>query len=99
MRAAMAGEMTTVLRTHQMQKHMGRGEIAGISVVAGGILGEEGDVVVDSIIEPSKVIGIADGRGNLLYGREPDYVRRTIEVEREILWRKINKRQFFGSNH
>ena len=99
MRAAMAGEMTTVLRTHQMQKHMGRGEIAGISVVAGGILGEEGDVVVDSIIEPSKVIGIADGRGNLLYGGEPDYVRRTIEVEREILWRKINKRQFFGGNH
>ncbi|HXN92762.1 MAG TPA: 4-hydroxy-2-oxovalerate aldolase [Candidatus Sulfotelmatobacter sp.] len=67
MRAAMAGELAAQLgtaeTTHQL---MGRGEIAGYPVVAGGLIGALGDVVVDSISKPTRVVGIADGRGRLL---------------------------------
>jgi len=35
---------------------IGKGEIAGVTVVAGGILGNRGDVVLDSISHPTKVV-------------------------------------------
>lgn len=40
--------------------------INGIRVVSGGIIGKKGDIVVDQIKSPSKVIGIANGYGGLL---------------------------------
>lgn len=67
MRAGLSAEIVNVLETaHLTDKVIGRGEIGGIPVVAGGIIGKRGDVVVDAIARPSRVIGIADGRGHLL---------------------------------
>lgn len=40
--------------------------IEGVRVVAGGRIGIRGSVVVDSLPQPRRVIGIADGRGNVL---------------------------------
>jgi len=37
-------------------------------VVAGGLVGALGDVVVDSITNPTRVVGVADGRGRILPG-------------------------------
>lgn len=47
----------------------GRSAVAGHAVVAGGYLGLSGEVVVDQIIEPRRVIGVANGTGGLL---DPD---------------------------
>ncbi len=52
---------------------MGRATVAGVPVVAGGAMGRKGDVIVDSIREPSRVIGIADGRGAIVF---PFHARR-----------------------
>lgn len=41
-------------------------EISGIRVVSNGLVGQAGDLVVDSVSAPTKVIGVADGRGLLL---------------------------------
>lgn len=46
--------------------HMGRDRWEGVSVVAGGLIGREGEVIVDSIRCPTRVIGIADGKGGIL---------------------------------
>lgn len=46
--------------------HMGRALWNGVSVVAGGLIGREGEVIVDSIAEPTRVIGLADGLGGIL---------------------------------
>ncbi len=32
----------------------------------GGYIGKKGDIVVDSIATPSRVIGVADGKGKLI---------------------------------
>lgn len=37
----------------------------GKHYVAGGVIGKKGDIVVDSIRNPSRIIGIADGRGGI----------------------------------
>ncbi len=40
-------------------------DILGIRVIANGLVGQAGDIVIDSISNPTKIIGVADGRGLL----------------------------------
>ena len=67
MRAGLSGEIIAALETKELIEFIaGKGEINGVRVVAGGFIGKRGDVVVDSISNPARIIGIADGRGGLL---------------------------------
>jgi 4-hydroxy-2-oxovalerate aldolase len=77
---AIAGAL---LAAHESQRvctrSMGWDTIASVPVVAGGAMGRRGDVVVDSISEPSRVIGVTDGQGGVSFtytGEEADRVRR-----------------------
>ena len=90
MRAAMAGEITTVLRTYNMLKNIGKKYVGGIPVVSGGYIGDTGDVVVDSILNPTEVIGIADGRGNIMYDKAEKFSDRIKKVELEIIKKRIS---------
>jgi hypothetical protein len=63
--------------------------MAGVSVVAGGLMGREGDVVIDSISNPTRVIGIADGTGRLLRKTSAANLKKIKKVKPEILKRKL----------
>jgi len=89
MKAAMAGEMTTVLRTYNMLKNIGKDYIGNIPIISPTYIGEKGDIVVDSILSPTEVIGVADGRGNIIYDKEGEYSEPIKKVEVEIVKRKI----------
>lgn len=43
----------------------GRSEVAGITVVAGGIIGKVGEIVIDRRRNPTRVVGVANGSGGL----------------------------------
>lgn len=69
-----------------VSEDMGRDTWNGVSVIAGGLLGRAGEVVVDSISRPTRVIGVADGKGGI-NGFEPSdgaiqAVRRAIADKR-----------------
>lgn len=65
-RAALIGEVIGLLDAQKLADQvMGRGDVSTMSVVAGGVWGREGDVVVNSIKEPTQVIGVADGNGGI----------------------------------
>ncbi|MBN2307998.1 MAG: hypothetical protein JXR94_03445, partial [Candidatus Hydrogenedentes bacterium] len=83
--AAVALEQIGMRRV--VDEHMGRATWNGVSVVAGGLIGREGEVIVDSIRRPSRIIGIADGKGGILRAdsREPD----VLEVRRAIAQKQI----------
>jgi hypothetical protein len=49
-----------------VEEHMGGETWEGVSVVAGGLLGKAGEIIVDSISQPARVIGVADGRGGIV---------------------------------
>lgn len=49
----------------QFNRIIGRNTIGGYSVVAGGIIGQEGEVIIDRIVQPTRVIGIANGIGGV----------------------------------
>jgi 4-hydroxy-2-oxovalerate aldolase len=90
MRAALAAELSLLSGTDRIvNRIMGRAEVAGVPVVAGGVLGRYGDVVVDSIEAPRRTIGIADGSGFVIPGDRPEFADRLTRVERALLQRAL----------
>ena len=59
---------------------------------AGGAMGRSGDVIVDSVREPSRVIGVADGQGKIIFGYTPEQAERVRRVTQEIQSRILTPR-------
>ncbi len=88
-RAAMAGMLFSLIQTHDLiTRVMGSGEIDSIPVVAGGVIGERGAVVVDSIDHPTVAIGFADGTGRIHYEPKNDEEAAIIERVRKAINRE-----------
>jgi hypothetical protein len=68
----------------------GRGVIDGVPVVAGGAVGRRGDVIVDSIRNPSRVIGMADGDGGVRFAYSEEQAARIAKVKEAIHRRLIS---------
>lgn len=74
------GFVSRYLSTRQLQHGLGRRQLeSGVWIVSRGLMGSPGDVLVDNVIVPSRVIGVCNGIGDLLYGE--DAVRRMKSVE------------------
>ncbi len=90
MRAALAAELTLALGTkHMVSEIMGKGSIDGVPVVAGGVIGQYGDIIVDSVCHPTRVVGVADGRGTVLYDSPEEFLDSINKVEKEIFRQKV----------
>ena len=90
MRASLAAELASALGTSRIVNElMGTGEIAGIPVVAGGLVGQYGTVVLDSISNPSRVIGVADGLGRVIYERREEFIEKLRKLEEEIFRKQV----------
>jgi len=67
-RAGFEGALVTMLKTEQLIKSiMGRRALNGISIVAGGAIGRKGDIIVDDINNPTTIVGVADGQGDIIF--------------------------------
>ena len=90
MRAALAAELAAAAGTRRVVTElMGRGNFDGVTVVAGGLVGQAGDVVVDSITNPTRVLGVATGDGGVNYTPAADLADRVTRVQRAIWRRKL----------
>lgn len=57
--------------TRKLQQGLGRRQLDnGVWIVSRGVMGSAGDALVDDVSWPSRVIGICNGRGDLVYGEE-----------------------------
>ena len=84
--SAINGLISTIYRNHEvMYQERGRQELEkGICVVSGGYLGLDGDIVVDNYKNPEKVIGLADGMGDLKINLSVSEQKRLETVREEI---------------
>lgn len=63
-RAGIASAVVSIMETdYLIGNNLGKVEIGDISVVSGGLIGDEGDLVVDNAYNPSLVLGVALGDG------------------------------------
>lgn len=87
MRAVMQAEMLIAREMHDLFDHgRGAGVMDGVAVAAGGIIAPRGTVIVDSLQAPSRVFGMADGRGLLIDANTlTDDEQRSVQaVERRV---------------
>lgn len=64
--ATLEGVISSILREELISKlHRGRKMIDGVPIVSGGVLGRAGDIIVDSLLNPCHIYGVADGCGDL----------------------------------
>lgn len=81
MRSALSSELHSLLGVERIITSMrGRVQRNNRFLVAGGLVGKKGDIVVDSISNPATVIGVADGQGKVDY---PDR-ETTIQILKDI---------------
>lgn len=79
-RAGFEGVVASVLATEKLlNEDLGRRIVEGVDIVAGGMMGKCGDVIVDNIINPSRCIGIADGAGDIKRNLTP---KDTVRLEK-----------------
>lgn len=91
MKAGLSGEILSILETsYLINSILGRTKMRGVSVIAGGILGRKGEIVVDSISNPTTILGVADGRGGFIRDITP-YLEDIKKVKYEIIRRKMLK--------
>ena len=63
--AALCGLIKTLSMTEEvLSKITGRRKIDDLTIIAGGILGFPGEVVVDNVTSPRYIYGVADGKGD-----------------------------------
>ncbi len=66
------------------QDALGWEKLDGVPVVAGGAMGACGDVVVDSVHHPSRIIGVCDGHGGVRFRYNEADAERVRRVQAEI---------------
>ena len=60
--------LSALLQNHLstfIEKNIGKVVLEGTSCVSGGLIGKEGDIVLDTIYKPKLIIGIANGTGGI----------------------------------
>jgi hypothetical protein len=69
----------------------------GVSVVAGGAMGQCGDVIVDSVHHPTRIIGVCDGSGGVRFRFGDEEGERVRRVQTEIN-RRLVAPQLMGTS-
>ena len=87
MRAILHSEVASAAGVASLVSRVqGMGAINGVAIAAGGMVAPRGTVIVDSVQMPSRVFGVADGRGMLLPREQlsAEFQRRLADVEESV---------------
>jgi hypothetical protein len=68
----------------ETREALGWETLDSVSVVAGGAMGKSGDVIVDSVHHPTRVIGVCDGQGGVRFRFRDEEAERVSRVQAEI---------------
>ena len=74
------GTVKTLFETQKLIQKMERRSLGNFSILSGGILGERGDIIVDDVHHPKRILAIADGRGDVLPDIQDPSFRKNIET-------------------
>jgi 4-hydroxy-2-oxovalerate aldolase len=91
---ALTGSLTAAHESlMETREAFGWETLDGVPVVAGGAMGEAGNVIVNSVHHPTRVIGVCDGRGGVrfrLHDVDAERVRRVqTEINRRLMAPKM----------
>jgi hypothetical protein len=83
--ASFEGQIAMLLAMESiLDNRMGRRSIKGIPVISGGLLGQNGDLVVDDITHPTQIYGVADGCGDFKRELTAEEIRKRDALKQYI---------------
>jgi len=88
-RCGFAAELDLVVETKKLVDSMCISAIDDIPIVSGGAIAPRGTVIVDSIRQPSQVIGTADGFGGLLRNEEVHFKDAIEKIRAKIIEKRL----------
>lgn len=77
---AYEGAIKTIFETQKLIQRINRRSIGSFSILSGGVLGEKGDIIVDDVRNPKRILAIADGRGDVMPDIQDPSFRKNIEA-------------------
>ncbi len=84
-------ELELAIQTRKSIRDRGVGTVDGLKVVSGGMVGLKGTIVVDSVREPIRIIGVADGKGGLL-SDDNEYSEQVRQVQVALVNSLFNRK-------
>ena len=78
---ALSAAHESLMKTHDA---FGWDTLDGIPIVSGGAMGNSGDVIVDTVRHPTRIIGICDGHGGVRFRYSESEAERVRRVQAEI---------------
>ena len=86
-----AGISSTILGLFEtdylINRMMGMVKIRGVEMVSGGVMGHKGAIIVDSIKDPSYIVGIADGKGRVRLVPQSDAEETALKFVQKLITR------------
>lgn len=67
-----------------VENKLGRRQFDDESIISGGLLGQEGEIVVDNVWKPKLIYGIADGNGDFVRNLSKQQMQRLEKLRRAI---------------
>ncbi|MFC1712006.1 hypothetical protein ACFLZ1_05525, partial [Patescibacteria group bacterium] len=89
MKPSYDGYIRALFKTKKILKNLGQKDLKGFSLISSGILGKKGDIIVDDIKKPKQIIGIADGKGDIL--TDTKKYQEGVKVVRKLIERGYKK--------
>jgi len=79
------GALETIFQTENLIQHQKSKNLGNFLMISGGILGKRGDIIVDDVDNPTEILSIADGKGDVV----PDVGDREFQENIAIVKRLI----------
>lgn len=85
MRTATGSEIAMAIQLSRDLSVSGKKNVNGVLMVSGGFFECRGDIIVDSIVQPSCVLGISDGQGGFLAEADSEQFHQNLKNIEEFI--------------
>lgn len=85
MKPGFDGALKTILETQKVVQRIKRRSAGDFAMISGGILGKTGDIIVDDAEKPTRVLAIADGKGDVMADIKDSQFKKNIRKVEQII--------------
>ena len=79
------GALETIFKTEKVIANQKSKTMGEFSIISGGVLGKMGDVIVDNVNNPTKILAIADGTGDVISNVDDEEFQKNIMIVKHLI--------------
>ena len=83
------GALVTIFQTEKLIQNQKSKDLGNFSIISGGILGRRGDIIVDNVDNPTEILSIADGKGDVIPDVEDREFRGNIDIVKSLIQKEM----------